>query len=189
MPRRRAGLLCAAGSRGRGRRAGPRRTRQADRGQVRRGGMNFVLHGFPVSSGITVGHAHLVSTARLEVGHYEIAAGALDAEVLRFDRAMLAAQEELAALKAHIPAGSPAEFEAFLDLHRMILNDSALAMAPREMIRTQRANAEWALVQQMERLVELFDEIEDPYLRERKADVQQAVERVLTVLGGGQTLG
>jgi phosphotransferase system enzyme I (PtsI) len=150
--------------------------------------MNFVLHGYPVSSGITVGYAHLVSTARLEVAHYEVAPGAVDAEVLRFDRAMLAAQEELAALKAHIPPGSPAEFEAFLDLHRMILNDSALAMVPRELIRKRRANAEWALVQQMERLVERFEEIDDPYLRERKADVQQAVERVLKALMGGQTL-
>jgi phosphotransferase system enzyme I (PtsI) len=107
---------------------------------------------------------------------------------MRFDRAMLAAQEELAALKAHIPSGSPAEFEAFLDLHRMILNDSALALAPRETIRKRRANAEWALVQHMERLVERFEEIDDPYLRERKADVQQAVERVLKALMGGQTL-
>ena len=150
--------------------------------------MNFVLHGYPVSSGITVGNAHLVSTARLEVAHYEVAPEAVDAEVMRFDRAMLAAQEELAALKAHIPPGSPAEFEAFLDLHRMILNDSALALAPRETIRKRRANAEWALVQHMERLVERFEEIEDPYLRERKADVQQAVERVLKTLMGGQTL-
>jgi phosphotransferase system enzyme I (PtsI) len=150
--------------------------------------MNFVLHGYPVSAGITVGYAHLVSTARLEVAHYEVAPEAVDAEVARFDRAMKAAQDELAELKAHIPAGSPAEFEAFLDLHRMILNDSALAQAPREMIRTRRANAEWALVQQMERLVERFEEIEDPYLRERKADVQQAVERVLAALMGGQTL-
>ena len=150
--------------------------------------MNFVLHGYPVSSGITVGNAHLVSTARLEVAHYEVAPEAVDAEVMRFDRAMLAAQEELAALKAHIPPGSPAEFEAFLDLHRMILNDSALALAPRETIRKRRANAEWALVQQMERLVERFEEIDDPYLRERKADVQQAVERVLKALMGGQTL-
>jgi phosphotransferase system enzyme I (PtsI) len=141
-----------------------------------------------VSSGITVGNAHLVSTARLEVAHYEVAPEALDAEVMRFDRAMLAAQEELAALKAHIPSGSPAEFEAFLDLHRMILNDSALALAPRETIRKRRANAEWALVQHMERLVERFEEIDDPYLRERKADVQQAVERVLKALMGGQTL-
>ena len=150
--------------------------------------MNFVLHGYPVSSGITVGYAHLVSTARLEVAHYEVAPEAVDAEIERFDRAMAAAQDGLAALKSHIPPGSPAEFEAFLDLHRMILNDSALAQAPRELIRTRRANAEWALVQQMERLVERFEEIDDPYLRERKADVQQAVERVLKALMGGQTL-
>ncbi len=150
--------------------------------------MNFVLHGYPVSGGITVGYAHLVSTARLEVAHYEIAPEAVEAEIARFDKAMEAAQDELAALKSHIPPGSPAEFEAFLDLHRMILNDSALAQAPREVIRKRRANAEWALVQQMERLVERFDQIDDPYLRERKADVQQAVERVLAVLMGGQTL-
>jgi phosphoenolpyruvate-protein phosphotransferase (PTS system enzyme I) len=148
--------------------------------------MNFVLHGYPVSGGITVGSAHLVSTARLEVAHYELAPEAVDAEVARFDRAMVTAQEDLAALKAHIAPGSPAEFEAFLDLHRMILNDSALAQAPREIIRKRRANAEWALVQQMERLVERFEEIDDAYLRERKADVQQAVERVLKALIGGQ---
>jgi len=150
--------------------------------------MNFVLHGYPVSGGITVGNAHLVSTARLEVAHYEVAPDAVEDEVERFDNAMRKAQVELADLKAHIPQGSPAEFEAFLDLHRMILNDSALAQTPRELIRKRRANAEWALVQQMERLVERFEEIDDPYLRERKADVQQAVERVLTVLGGGQKL-
>ncbi|MCD6042904.1 MAG: phosphoenolpyruvate-protein phosphotransferase, partial [Burkholderiales bacterium] len=150
--------------------------------------MNFVLHGYPVSSGITVGYAHLVATARLEVAHYEIAPDDIDAEIARFDRAMIAAQDELAALKSHIAPGSPAEFEAFLDLHRMILNDSALAEAPREIIRKRRANAEWALVQQMERLVERFEEIEDAYLRERKADVQQAVERVLKALMGGKVL-
>jgi phosphotransferase system enzyme I (PtsI) len=150
--------------------------------------VNFVLHGYAVSGGITVGYAHLVATARLEVAHYEIAPEAIDAELARFDRAMQAAQAELQALKAHIAPDAPKEFEAFLDLHRMILNDSALAQVPRELIRTRRANAEWALVQQMERLVERFEEIDDPYLRERKADVQHAVERVLKLLMGGQTL-
>jgi phosphotransferase system enzyme I (PtsI) len=150
--------------------------------------VNFVLHGYAVSSGITVGYAHLVSTARLEVAHYEIEADAVEAEVERFDRAMRTAQEQLAALKSHIASDAPAELEAFLDLHRMILDDSALAQAPRELIRKRRANAEWALVQQMERLVERFEEIDDPYLRERKADVQHVVERVLKVLMGAQTL-
>jgi phosphoenolpyruvate-protein phosphotransferase (PTS system enzyme I) len=150
--------------------------------------VNFVLHGYAVSGGITVGYAHLVATARLEVAHYEIAPEAIDAELARFDRAMRAAQAELQALKAHIAPDAPKELEAFLDLHRMILNDSALAVVPRELIRSRRANAEWALVQQMERLVERFDEIDDPYLRERKADVQHAVERVLKLLMGGQAL-
>lgn len=150
--------------------------------------MNFVLHGYAVSGGITVGYAHLVATARLEVAHYEIAPEAVDAELARFDRAMQAAQADLQALKGHIPPDAPKELEAFLDLHRMILSDSALSQAPRELIRNRRANAEWALVQQMERLVERFEEIDDPYLRERKADVQHAVERVLKALMGGQAL-
>ena len=149
--------------------------------------MNFVLHGHAVSGGITVGYAHLVSTARLEVAHYEVDEDKVDAEVKRFDVAMKLAQDELYELKAHIPADAPAEFSAFLDLHRMILNDSALSQAPRELIRERRANAEWALVQQMERLTERFDEMEDAYLRERKADVQQVVERVLKAMMGGQT--
>jgi phosphoenolpyruvate-protein phosphotransferase (PTS system enzyme I) len=150
--------------------------------------VNFVLHGYAVSSGITVGYAHLVSTARLEVAHYEIAPDAVEAEIARLERALATAQEQLVALKSHIAPDAPAELEAFLDLHRMILDDSAIAQAPRELIRERRANAEWALVQQMERLVERFEEIEDPYLRERKADVQHAVERVLKVLMGAKAL-
>jgi phosphotransferase system enzyme I (PtsI) len=147
--------------------------------------VNFVLHGHAVSTGITIGQAHLVSTARLEVAHYEIDDGQVEAEVVRFDAALREAREELAALRAHIPADAPPEFEAFLDLHRMILDDSALAQVPRELIRSRRSNAEWALVQQMEKLTDRFDEIDDPYLRERKADVQQAVERVLKAMIGG----
>jgi phosphotransferase system enzyme I (PtsI) len=147
--------------------------------------MNFVLHGHAVSTGITIGHAHLVSTARLEVAHYEIEPQQIDAEIARLDAGLRAAREGLSDLKAHIPAGSPAEFEAFLNLHRMILDDSALSQVPRELIRSRRCNAEWALVQQMEKLADRFDEIDDPYLRERKADVQQAVERVLKQMMGG----
>jgi phosphotransferase system enzyme I (PtsI) len=147
--------------------------------------VNFVLHGHAVSTGITIGQAHLVSTARLEVAHYEIEPQQIEAEIARLDAGLRAAREELSDLKAHIPAGSPAEFEAFLNLHRMILDDSALSQAPRDLILNRRCNAEWALVQQMEKLTDRFDEIEDPYLRERKADVQQAVERVLKQMMGG----
>jgi len=149
--------------------------------------MNFVLHGASVSSGITIGHAHLVSTARLEVGHYEIAEGAVEEEIARFNAAVGRVRDEFAAIESHIPPGSPAEFGALVNVHRMILEDSTLSEVPRALVRERRCNAEWALIQQMERLVEQFESIDDPYLRERKADVQQVVERVLKALMGTDT--
>jgi phosphotransferase system enzyme I (PtsI) len=146
--------------------------------------VNFVLHGVAVSAGITIGHAHLVSSARLEAAHYEIAESAVPAEIFRFDAAIARAKQELAALEGQIPEDAPGEFSAFINLHRMILEDSSLSQAPRELIRERRTNAEWALVQQMEKLVAQFEEMEDPYLRERRQDIEQVVERVLKALAG-----
>ena len=148
--------------------------------------MNFVLHGVAVSAGITIGHAHLVSSARLEAAHYEIPEAEVPAEVFRFDAAIARAKQELAALEGQIPDDAPGEFAAFINLHRMILEDSSLSQAPRELIRERRTNAEWALVQQMETLVAQFEEMEDPYLRERRQDIEQVVERVLKALAGAK---
>ena len=150
--------------------------------------MNFVLHGHAVATGITIGYAHLVSTARLEVAHYEVPPEDIESEVERFDRALAQARTELQTLEGQIALDAPAEFGAFLNLHRMILEDASLSKAPRELIRSRRCNAEWALVQQMDKLTERFEEIDDAYLRERKQDVQQAVERVLKALMGGHTV-
>jgi phosphotransferase system enzyme I (PtsI) len=147
--------------------------------------VNFVLHGIAVSAGITIGNAHLVSSARLEAAHYEIAEAAIPGEIFRFDAAIARARQELSALESQIAGDAPAEFGAFINLHRMILADSSLSQAPRELIRERRYNAEWALVQQMEKLVAQFEEIEDPYLRERRQDIEQVVERVMKALAGG----
>ena len=145
---------------------------------------SFTLHGSGVSGGIAIGHAHLISTARLEVAHYAIKAGDIDDEIARFDAAVAQVRGELAGLKASIPSTSPAEMGAFLNLHLMILEDSSLSTVPRDLVRTRHCNAEWALVQQMDLLVGQFEEIEDQYLRERKNDVMQVVERVLMALIG-----
>ncbi|OFZ93259.1 MAG: phosphoenolpyruvate--protein phosphotransferase [Betaproteobacteria bacterium RIFCSPLOWO2_02_67_12] len=151
--------------------------------------MNFALHGAPVSPGITIGRAHLVSSARLEVAHYAIPDESVPAEVFRFDAAIARAKQDLSALEAHIAADAPQEFGAFIELHRMILEDSSLSHVPRELIRERKCNAEWALVQQMETLVEQFERADDAYLRERRHDIEQVVERVLKALAGEHGLG
>jgi phosphotransferase system enzyme I (PtsI) len=146
--------------------------------------MSFTIHGIGVSGGIAIGRAHLLTHTQLEVQHYDIAGSDVEPEKARFDRAINNVRAELTALAEHIPANSPAEFEGFLNLHRMILDDATLSETPKRLIQEQRANAEWALTQQAEALLAQFDRIEDEYLRERKADVVQVVERVLKALIG-----
>jgi phosphotransferase system enzyme I (PtsI) len=147
--------------------------------------VSFALSGLGVAGGIAIGRAQLVSHATLEVAHYSIPAAKVDAEIARFANALREVQVELQALRGTMTGGDvPAEFAAFLDVHWMLLNDPLLADAPKKMIAEQRCNAEWALAQQMNVLAEQFDQIDDPYLRERKADVVQVVERILKRLLG-----
>ncbi|MCC6474148.1 MAG: phosphoenolpyruvate--protein phosphotransferase [Burkholderiales bacterium] len=150
-------------------------------------GASFTLHGAGVSAGIAIGRAHLVSAAQFEVAHYEIEPERIDAELRRFDAALAQVRGELVGLRASLHSGTPAEMSAFLDVHLMILDDAHLSQASREMIAAQRCNAEWALVQQMLTLTAQFDEIEDAYLRERKADVVHVVEKILKAMPGNES--
>jgi phosphotransferase system enzyme I (PtsI) len=145
--------------------------------------MSFTLHGLPVSGGIAIGKARLMSHATLEVSHLVIASRQVDKEVARFEEALLRVREEFASLKERMQH-SPGEFGAFIDLHSMILADPELAETPKQLIRERRCNAEWALVQQMDVLVGQFESFEDQYLRERSYDVRQVVERVIKELVG-----
>jgi phosphoenolpyruvate-protein phosphotransferase (PTS system enzyme I) len=147
--------------------------------------VSFALHGIGVSGGIAIGRAQLVSHATREVSHYTIPPVQVPSEIERFQTAVREVQRELEGLHAALTSGDvPGEFGAFLDVHWMILNDPTLSEAPKRIITEQRCNAEWALALQMGVLVGQFDQIEDPYLRERKADVVQVGERVLKRLMG-----
>ncbi|MEN3110521.1 phosphoenolpyruvate--protein phosphotransferase [Uliginosibacterium paludis] len=145
--------------------------------------MPFIIHGLPVSQGIAIGTAHLISHALLEVDHLLIAPRHVEPEVARLEDAAAKVRFELRALK-ETSTTAQSEVSAFVDLHTLLLDDPMLVANAIRLIRERRCNAEWALVQQMEAIVDDFDSIEDPYLRERKADVIQVVERLLKALLG-----
>jgi phosphotransferase system enzyme I (PtsI) len=145
---------------------------------------SFTLHGIPVSRGISIGRAHLLTPAALDVKHYLVAEEQLEAEVARLQHAIAEVHRGLQALWTDLPRDAPTELGAFIDVHALILSDPMISEAPLDIIRTRHYNAEWALVTQIDELSAQFDEIEDEYLRERKADIQQVAERVLKVLMG-----
>ena len=144
--------------------------------------MTFALHGIPVSKGIAIGKAVLISRAALEVSHHLVEAGKEEAEAQKLLDAFDQVRLELEQLRQGLPKDAPQEMAAFLDVHGMILADPALAEKPIKLIRTQRLNAAWALTTELNDLLEQFADIEDAYLKERANDIRQVAERVIKAL-------
>lgn len=145
---------------------------------------SFSIHGVGVSSGIAIGRAHLVSNALLEVVHYQLAPESVSNEIKRFDEAINTVKHDLETVRDQLPKNAPAELAAFINTHLVMLSDKSLSEAPKQIIESELCNAEWAVKLQMDDIVEQFEQIEDDYLRERKQDVVQVVERIIKVLLG-----
>jgi len=144
--------------------------------------MTFALHGIPVSKGIAIGKAVLISRAALEVSHHLVESGKEEVEAQKLLDAFGQVRVELEQLRQGLPKDAPQEMAAFLDVHAMILADPALAEKPIKLIRTQRLNAAWALTTELNDLLEQFADIEDAYLKERANDIRQVAERVIKAL-------
>ncbi len=147
--------------------------------------MSIQVFGTPVSRGIAIGRAVLVASSRVDVAHYFVPVERIEHEIGRLRDARNAVAAEFEALKQDLPPEAPHELAALLDVHLMLLHDESLIEATKTWIRERHYNAEWALSAQLEVLARQFDEMEDDYLRERKADVEQVVERLLGHLAVG----
>lgn len=147
---------------------------------------SFSIHGVGVSSGVAIGQAHLVSNALLEVVHYQLPAHLIDDEIKRFSDAVATVKADLEQINSSLRKNAPAEISAFIGTHLMMLEDKSLSEIPKDIIKNEQCNAEWAIKLQMDDIVEQFEQIEDEYLRERKQDVIQVVERIIKVLLGHQ---
>jgi phosphotransferase system enzyme I (PtsI) len=146
--------------------------------------MTFSIHGLAVSRGIAIGRAVLVASSRADVAHYFVEASAVASEVQRVRDARNAVADEISRLQRELPADAPHELAALLDVHLMLLQDEQLISGVKGWISDRHYNAEWALTTQYEMIARQFDEMEDEYLRERKADLEQVVERVLRAMKG-----
>ncbi|MFZ9429076.1 MAG: phosphoenolpyruvate--protein phosphotransferase [Burkholderiaceae bacterium] len=144
--------------------------------------MSIQVFGLAVSKGVAIGRAVLIASSRMDVDHYFVDASAVDGELDRLRQARDEVATELQTLQRDMPADAPGELNALLDVHLMLLHDETMISATKQWVRERHYNAEWALSAQLEVLSRQFDEMEDDYLRERKADIEQVVERLLRSL-------
>ncbi|MDE2415819.1 MAG: phosphoenolpyruvate--protein phosphotransferase [Comamonadaceae bacterium] len=146
--------------------------------------MTFSIHGLAIARGIAIGRAVLAASGSMEVAHYFIDPQQVEAEIARVRNARNGVIEELQRLQADMPSDAPHELAALLDVHLMLLQDEMLVSGVKRWIADRLYNAEWALTTQLEIISRQFEEMEDEYLRERKTDLAQVVDRILRRMKG-----
>jgi phosphotransferase system enzyme I (PtsI) len=150
--------------------------------------VTFSVHGLAVARGIAIGRAVLMASSRVDVAHYFIEPERIEAEIERVRLGRNAVVDELHRLQHTIslmgPKEAPHELSALLDVHLMLLQDEELINGVKHWITDRLYNAEWALTTQLEVLSRQFDDMEDDYLRGRKADLEQVAERILRYMKG-----
>ena len=144
--------------------------------------MPLSLSGIAVSRGIAIGRARIQQHGQMDIVEYVLPAAHVEAEVRRFEAAVSVARQQLQTLRSRIPADTPADIAAFIDTHLLMLEDGMLSSVPAELIRQHQCNAEWALKLQQDALVQVFDAMDDPYIKTRRDDVEHVVQRIQQIL-------
>ncbi len=136
------------------------------------------------SPGIVIGRAQRVMAGQQPVVKKHIAAGEVEAEIERLEDAIVASVADVDAERLHLMELESQEPLHILDAQRLMLLDPDLSQKVRERIEAEHINAEWALRQQIDAIVAVFEHIDDTYLRARKADIEQVGMRILHHLLG-----
>ena len=140
--------------------------------------MSAMFNGIGVSKGIAIGEAYVLYRELPEVREYAIAPQRIDHEIERFHRARKEAQQQLENIKTKISDDVPKDITQFIDTSLLMLEDPVLCDGTIQHIQRRVCNAEWALQAQCSRLVKVFDDMDDAYLKTRKDDIIHVVQRI-----------
>lgn len=146
--------------------------------------MSLVLSGISVTRGVAIGNSVILHHEQPEISEHTIPRPLLQEEITRYRAALRKARQQLRDIRKRIPADTPGDISAFMDAHLLMLDDGVLSEAPVKIMRARQCNAEWALKLQRDTLVRVFEEMDDPYLRTRRDDVDHVVNRILRNLQG-----
>ena len=144
--------------------------------------MSLVLHGIGVSRGIAIGKAHIIVRGSIEVLESAIPPLLIEDEVARFLKAIETARLQLSSIRDRIPEGTRVDIAAFIDTHMLMLDDATIVNTPVELMREKGCNAQWALKLQRDAVVGVFEQMNDPYLRTRRDDVDHVINRIQRIL-------
>src|SRR3954470_5425965 len=135
------------------------------------------LKGIGVSPGVVSGRA-VVLMQRAQVLRYRVAPERIAHEVARLEESRVRSRQQLQDIRARVTRRRGPELASLFDAQLLMLDDPMLVPRAETLVREQQVNAEWAVQQVFDEFSVVFDEVADPYLRERKGDVADLVGRL-----------
>lgn len=144
--------------------------------------MRRAFAGTAAAPGMALGRVRLERPARFSIDNSPLPDDEVESEVARLERAFAVAREDMAELKRKLHGALAREVGEFIDAHAQLLDDPDLIEGLRAMIRKGHYRAAAALKAQRDRLVAVFDAMDDPYLRSRGEDVDHVIARVQSAL-------
>ena len=154
-------------------------------------GEEMLLRGLPLAPGIAEGKVMIHFHEEEAIPFRDLQESELDAEVARFEAALLATRAELLALQERLSQSSASGDAGIFDAHLLVLEDPTLIDEVMKGIRRDRHNAEFVFQGVSHKFIKSLASIDDPYLRERAVDLEDVARRVQRHLLGksGQCLG
>ncbi len=144
--------------------------------------MSLALAGIGISRGVAIGRAHIIVRGAIEVKENTLSERLVEEEVARYLDAIATARMQLRSIRDRIPKETRVDIAAFIDTYLLMLDDATIVKTPVDLIRDRRCNAEWALKLQRDALVDVFEQMNDAYLRTRRDDVDHVINRILRIL-------
>ena len=154
-------------------------------------GEETIFKGLPLAPGIAEGKVMIHFHEEEAIPFRDLQDVELDAEVARFEAALLATRAELIALQERLSQSEASGDAGIFDAHLLVLEDPTLIDEVLKGIRRDRHNAEFVFQGVSHKFIKSLASIDDPYLRERAVDLEDVARRVQRHLLGksGQCLG
>jgi phosphotransferase system enzyme I (PtsI) len=143
--------------------------------------------GISASPGIAIGRAQWMRTEAAPAETRHVEPGQADAEAQRFDEAVRQAVEELEKIRRKMADEGRGQEAEIFEAHLMLLDDEELIGASRSKIKDESYAAESAITETADEVAEVIASLDDPYLRERAADIRDVSRRIVRILGGQST--
>lgn len=145
------------------------------------------LKGTPLSPGLSYGYAFTYTTIPFEQRNIVIKAEDVEKELSRLKEAIKKTRESLEKLKDRTKKKLGEEKAGIIEAHMLMLEDPMFIQEIENTIK-EGHSAEDAVYTATMKIKKMFEDIPDPYLRERAADVEDVGSRLFRNLLGAKDL-